>query len=294
MASWIFPSLAANAWVRHFLGCFQYNRSDGLYEVHREADRVSFFSELKLPALKQDLSLVHDNDFFSLFSYLAAAQCFHDTTEVLMLTTNLIRKDLNRWAYYSGLNWWIALFQNQCYFSSNMYDSGVALGGLSCFVTPDLARDLASDIVNLVITFSYLCYRAIWIVLANISFQLSSSRPYTRKRAVLLLYKIFLKYPEALRPTFPRLKDKLEDPDPGIPKANHFFSFLNFFFCVLCSSRPPFFRIVCLAFVLLATMLFPIPTLERDKSCFTTIDFLMFCLKTVSASVSQDSHREME
>ncbi|KAL6733639.1 hypothetical protein Aduo_004271 [Ancylostoma duodenale] len=108
--------------------------------------------------------------------YLAAAQCFHDTTEVLMLTTNLIRKDLN---------------------SSNMYDSGVALGGLSCFVTPDLARDLASDIVNL----------------------LSSSRPYTRKRAVLLLYKIFLKYPEALRPTFPRLKDKLEDPDPGVQSA---------------------------------------------------------------------------
>uniref|UniRef100_A0A6F7NYZ5 AP-3 complex subunit delta n=1 Tax=Haemonchus contortus TaxID=6289 RepID=A0A6F7NYZ5_HAECO len=108
--------------------------------------------------------------------YLAAAQCFHDTTEVLMLTTNLIRKDLN---------------------SSNMYDSGVALGGLSCFVTPDLARDLASDIVNL----------------------LSSSRPYTRKRAVLLLYKIFLKYPEALRPTFHRLKDKLEDPDPGVQSA---------------------------------------------------------------------------
>ncbi|KIH53997.1 adaptin region, partial [Ancylostoma duodenale] len=78
-----------------------------------------------------------------------------------------------------------------------MYDSGVALGGLSCFVTPDLARDLASDIVNL----------------------LSSSRPYTRKRAVLLLYKIFLKYPEALRPTFPRLKDKLEDPDPGVQSA---------------------------------------------------------------------------
>ncbi|CAJ0608035.1 unnamed protein product [Cylicocyclus nassatus] len=108
--------------------------------------------------------------------YLAAAQCFHDTTDVLMLTTNLIRKDLN---------------------STNIYDSGVALGGLSCFVTPDLARDLASDIVNL----------------------LSSSRPYTRKRAVLLLYKIFLKYPEALRPTFPRLKDKLEDPDPGVQSA---------------------------------------------------------------------------
>ncbi|KAE9417550.1 hypothetical protein Angca_005202, partial [Angiostrongylus cantonensis] len=108
--------------------------------------------------------------------YLAASQCFHDTTEVLMLTTNLIRKDLN---------------------SPNMYDCGIALGGLSCFVTPDLAKDLASDIVNL----------------------LSSSRPYTRKRAVLLLYKIFLKYPEALRPTFQRLKEKLEDPDPGVQSA---------------------------------------------------------------------------
>ena len=61
-------------------------------------------------------------------------------------------------------------------------------------MTPDLARDLASDIVNL----------------------LSSSRPYIRKRAILMLYKVFLKYPEALRPTFPRLKEKLEDPDPGL------------------------------------------------------------------------------
>ncbi|ULU08087.1 hypothetical protein L3Y34_019280 [Caenorhabditis briggsae] len=108
--------------------------------------------------------------------YLAAAQSFHDETDVLMLTTNLIRKDVN---------------------SANMYESGIALGGLSCFVTPDLARDLAADIVNL----------------------LACSRPYTRKRAVLLLYKVFLKYPDALRPTFPRLKEKLEDPDPGVQSS---------------------------------------------------------------------------
>ncbi|TMS34312.1 hypothetical protein L596_001937 [Steinernema carpocapsae] len=108
--------------------------------------------------------------------YLAAAQSFHDETDVLMLTTNMIRKDLH---------------------SSNMYDVGVALGGLSCFVTTDLARDLANDVVNL----------------------LTSSRPYVRKRAVLLLYKIFLKYPESLRPTFQRLKEKLEDPDPGVQSA---------------------------------------------------------------------------
>ena len=31
-----------------------------------------------------------------------------------------------------------------------MYDAGVALNGLSCFITPDLARDLANDIMTLV------------------------------------------------------------------------------------------------------------------------------------------------
>jgi hypothetical protein len=46
-------------------------------------------------------------------------------------------------------------------------------------------------------------------------FKLSSSRPYVRKRALLLLYKIFMKYPEALRSTFPRLRERLEDQDPG-------------------------------------------------------------------------------
>jgi hypothetical protein len=34
-----------------------------------------------------------------------------------------------------------------------------------------------------------------------------------------MLYKIFLKYPDALRPAFPRLKEKLEDPDPGVQSA---------------------------------------------------------------------------
>lgn len=34
--------------------------------------------------------------------------------------------------------------------SPSQYDTGVALTGLSCFVTPDLARDLANDIMTLV------------------------------------------------------------------------------------------------------------------------------------------------
>ena len=53
----------------------------------------------------------------------------------------------------------------------------------------DLARDLVSDVVV----------------------KLGSASPYIRKRGVLLLYKCILKYPEALRPAFPKLKDRLTD-----------------------------------------------------------------------------------
>merc|ERR1719394_927761 len=108
--------------------------------------------------------------------YLAASQSFHQDTEVLMLATNMIRKDLS---------------------STQMYEAGLTLSSLSCFLSPDLARDLSQDILAL----------------------LTSSKPYLRKKGVLLLYKVFLRYPEALRPAFPRLKEKLEDPDPGVQSA---------------------------------------------------------------------------
>ncbi|XP_055641304.1 AP-3 complex subunit delta isoform X1 [Toxorhynchites rutilus septentrionalis] len=108
--------------------------------------------------------------------YLAASQCFHPDSELLMLTTNMIRKDLS---------------------STNQYDAGVALSGLSCFISTDLSRDLANDIMTL----------------------MSSTRPYLRMKAVLMMYKVFLRYPEALRPAFPKLKEKLEDPDPGVQSA---------------------------------------------------------------------------
>ncbi|VEN63802.1 unnamed protein product [Callosobruchus maculatus] len=108
--------------------------------------------------------------------YLAASQSFHCDSELLMLTTNMIRKELN---------------------SQNQYEAGLALTSLSCYISTDLARDLANDILTL----------------------LSSTKPYIRKKAVLMMYKVFLKYPEALRPAFPRLKEKLEDPDPGVQSA---------------------------------------------------------------------------
>ena len=109
-----------------------------------------------------------------------------------MLTTNMIRKDIS---------------------APNLYDASLALNGLACFMTPDLARDLANDVLTLT----------------------ASSRAYLRKRAILVMYKIFLKvgpkfffvlaidftwfhfqFPDALRPAFPRLKDRLEDPDTGL------------------------------------------------------------------------------
>jgi len=76
--------------------------------------------------------------------------------------------------------------------SKNQYEAGVALSSLASFCTPDLARDLAPDLVTM----------------------LTNSRPYLRKKAVLVLYRVFLKFPDALRPAFNRLKEKLEDADP--------------------------------------------------------------------------------
>jgi len=108
--------------------------------------------------------------------FLSASQTFTGSTDVLMLATNLFKKDIG---------------------SSNPYESGIAINSLANVCTPDLARDLAPDIVTL----------------------LSSSRPYIRKKAVLVLYKIFLQFPQALRPAFPRLKDKLEDPDMAVVSA---------------------------------------------------------------------------
>lgn len=149
---------------------------------------------------------------FKRIGYLAASQSFHDGTDVLMLTTNMIRKVscvtcgkiiFARESKMFALFWTFPLFffssYNHVYLhhqdlnSVSMYESGVAMSGLACFVTPDLARDLSHDVMTL----------------------LTSTKPYLRKKAVLLMYKIFLRFPDALRPAFPKLKEKLEDPDPG-------------------------------------------------------------------------------
>ncbi|KAJ1907562.1 AP-3 complex subunit delta, partial [Tieghemiomyces parasiticus] len=108
--------------------------------------------------------------------YLAASLSFRQDTEILMLCTNLLRKDLT---------------------SHHVPEIGVALDGLAHIATPELARDLSQDTLQL----------------------LHHPQVYVVKRAVLTLYKLFLKYPEALRASFPVLKERLEHPDPAVVSA---------------------------------------------------------------------------
>jgi AP-3 complex subunit delta-1 len=64
-------------------------------------------------------------------------------------------------------------------------------------MTPDLALDLLPGLLKLT----------------------GHSKSSIRKRAVLVLYKVCLKQPEALHECFPRLAERLEDHDPC--KLNH-------------------------------------------------------------------------
>lgn len=55
---------------------------------------------------------------------------------------------------------------------------------------------------------------------------LNHSRAHVRKRAVLIMYKVFLKYPESMEYGIERLKEKLEDPDIGA------FGIRNVYMCI--------------------------------------------------------------
>lgn len=72
--------------------------------------------------------------------------------------------------------------------SPNQYDTGVALTGLSCFVTPDLARDLANDIMTLV---SKSRGVPTWLLLFFSSFFFFSSLPFTSQSNKLSFHFCF-------------------------------------------------------------------------------------------------------
>lgn len=111
--------------------------------------------------------------------YLAASQSFHKDADVLMLATNLMKKDLK----FGGNN--------------DVMKVGIALSGLSTIVTPTLAADICDDLFGM----------------------LSSPKPYIRKKAVTALFKVFLQYPEALRDNFDKFAARLEDDDTSVLSA---------------------------------------------------------------------------
>ncbi|SCU93335.1 LADA_0G02520g1_1 [Lachancea dasiensis] len=111
--------------------------------------------------------------------YLAASQSFYKDSDVLMLATNLLKKDLK----YDG--------------SNDILKMGVTLSGLSTMVTTPLASDICDDLFSM----------------------LGSSKPYIRKKAVAALFKVFLQYPEALRDNFDKFVSKLEDEDLSVVSA---------------------------------------------------------------------------
>ncbi|KAI0464087.1 hypothetical protein LJB42_001688 [Komagataella kurtzmanii] len=81
--------------------------------------------------------------------------------------------------------------------SSNQVEAGLALSGIASIVTTELAHDVCEDIVRM----------------------LSHSSPFIRKKAVLAMFKIFLKYPDFLRSFYPRLIERLSDDDTSVVSA---------------------------------------------------------------------------
>ena len=78
--------------------------------------------------------------------------------------------------------------------SNNQYEIGMAINCLANIATKDLARDCISDLVVL----------------------MNHSRAYVRKKAVLAMFKLYVKFPQGLRLTFDKLKDRLDDTESSV------------------------------------------------------------------------------
>lgn len=105
-------------------------------------------------------------------AYLAASQGFTQDTDVILLTTNLLKKELR----------------------GGVYEAGLAVNCISNIVTEDLARDLLPELTTLT----------------------NHPQPYLRKKAILCLFKVFVKYPQGLRLTFDKIQECLEDQNPSV------------------------------------------------------------------------------
>ncbi|KAJ5122848.1 hypothetical protein N7448_003982 [Penicillium atrosanguineum] len=105
--------------------------------------------------------------------YLGAVQSFRPDTEVLMLATNMLKKDI---------------------VSPNIPSLSLPLITLPHIITPSLAMSLLPDIIS----------------------RLSHSSPVVRKKTIVCLYRLALVYPEALKLSWPKIKDHLMDDQEDI------------------------------------------------------------------------------
>eukprot|EP00761_Pharyngomonas_kirbyi_P012792 gb/GECH01012819.1/.p1 GENE.gb/GECH01012819.1/~~gb/GECH01012819.1/.p1 ORF type:complete len:1117 (+),score=330.82 gb/GECH01012819.1/:1-3351(+) len=159
-------------------------------------------SEIKSTDLSRKTTALQKLTYLHMLGYDMSWAAFH-VIEVMSSP----RFDLRRIAYLAASqsfdeNTDVLLLATQNFkktlSSGDMYEVGMALNALSNIINTDLARDLASDVVVL----------------------LRTGKPYVRRRATLLMYKVFVKYPDALRPSFPNIREKLEDNDPGTVSAS--------------------------------------------------------------------------
>jgi len=68
---------------------------------------------------------------------------------------------------------------------------------------------------------------------------MAHSKPYVRKKAVLAMYKLFVAYPQGLRLTFDKLRDKLNDAEATVQT-----NCTRLFFCLLSSRLRMFYAFV--------------------------------------------------
>eukprot|EP00537_Pseudo-nitzschia_pungens_P000108 CAMPEP_0172372412 /NCGR_PEP_ID=MMETSP1060-20121228/47512_1 /TAXON_ID=37318 /ORGANISM="Pseudo-nitzschia pungens, Strain cf. cingulata" /LENGTH=1317 /DNA_ID=CAMNT_0013098403 /DNA_START=188 /DNA_END=4141 /DNA_ORIENTATION=+ len=109
--------------------------------------------------------------------YLAASQGFTQDTDVILLATNLLKKELSGAVGGTGI-----------------YEAALAINCISNIVTEDLAQDLLPELTKLTM----------------------HSQPYLRKKALLCLFKVFIKYPQGLRLTFDKIQQCLGDSNPAV------------------------------------------------------------------------------
>lgn len=129
--------------------------------------------------------------------YLGAVQSFRSDTEVLMLATNQLKKVFglisDRMLSASMLT------RRQDLTSTSLTTMTLPIIALPHLATPSLALSVLSDLLP----------------------RLSHSNSAIRKKTIVTLYRLALVYPETLRAAWPKIKERLMNPDedPSVTAA---------------------------------------------------------------------------